>query len=1300
MALVGSTLGRGASVLGSTISPPRRRRRSGPSLTEEQEQGLLAQLGDVGLSGLSAVGNLLDLPGSVVRDVIAGEDPLDQLLPWNWFSREGRTTGAELAGNKRTPEFGSEEFWGGLGLEILADPLTYLTLGGALTKAGKVFQKAGLLDEAVDVARRAIGPGGKQIGKRVAKMTVTPKGLLEDAAKRGGDVAAETIGSLSAAAKGSGFKDLGSFMARYGNKPLGGPAGFRLPFSPTVGVFGSGKVGQKMAGAMDVLGEGIKYSAPIRTIRGLLDPRVSVLGTPQWTKAGQKLAERVNRGAPKVLVGAQEAALDAKEAVRTARTSFEEVYGPETSHALQARFGDDVVDLDVEIEKVFDDILRFTAEAEPKFGRAGALQRAGELVPGAPASLRTATNLAGLDNAIAKLTTYKDALHKSLQDYGIKTSDLETLGHLPRYANRKALSADEELLMDLVPTRGVSTAGRREAIRDVPAAVIHKMLIDARARGNTERMAEYILENFAEYLNPRYKATSQGRQIGKLAEFIEGKRRAGKPIRQWQLEKHIPDATKAENAIAQHAYDLARWVNQHGKAPIFTRGTIEDTTKYMKNASLLKRNAEAIHEHFAENLRSVTREAPRGDDMTLRAAFQNMNMDADKALETFAKRMGSTPDEVAGLTIPREVWEAGKNSLKPFEKPTEWGGAIGRIFDAVNNAMRGALTLPFPAFHARNLLSGQYVNLTSGHVGLANVPAYLGAIRETKRFTKAVKAAEKGKPLSKADQQLMREFNTYLPLTGGRGIQPGQRYVEDFVGGGLGGEVSMAGARAPGELMQKVPGLKTAGTGYAGLMRLGGKGMQAVEWYNRAPMYLYLRRKGFSPLKAADEVEKLQFDYSKLTSAERGFFKRGALFYCVPDHAEALTRDGWKTHDQIDVGDELLTYNLQSRDLEWQPCREVASFEHDQDLIVWKNDDTTLQFTPEHRWPVMLGDTKNVTIVTGDALQNSTHLTFMFLEETWSEGELNLKRFEIPVEKGEVLPEHYKGIVWCPRTENGTWVMRQGRTVVITGNTFSRRIAPLVVKNLMERPGGAMGQSIRAASAAKAAPGQPVPEWIGETTAIPVGKLEDGTLRFITGLGLPQEDVAPFLTNASAEALSRMTPLLKAPVELAFGRSLFQRGRPLDELDPSMGRIGTNIRQLVTGKKERGRAPPLLGQNWLEFAFANSPLSRFISTARTITDPRKYQGPVPAVIPQLLTGVRTTDVSPASQDAEIREMAAEAMKRLGGRTFEKPYIPAETLAELSPQQQAEAMRLNALLTILAERAKRRKAERQATAVSP
>jgi hypothetical protein len=111
----------------------------------------------------------------------------------------------------------------------------------------------------------------------------------------------------------------------------------------------------------------------------------------------------------------------------------------------------------------------------------------------------------------------------------------------------------------------------------------------------------------------------------------------------------------------------------------------------------------------------------------------------------------------------------------------------------------------------------------------------------------------------------------------------------------------------------------------------------------------------------------------------------------------------------------------------------------------------------------------------------------------------------------------------------------------------------------------------------------------------------------------------------------------------------------------------------------------------LEFVLANSPASRFITTARTLTDTRKS---IPSKISGLTTGMRIADISPAAQDAVLRERIQELQRQLGGRDFDTVTINAERLARMSPQQRAAYEELKRASNTLTKRAKQRKAVKE------
>lgn len=56
------------------------------------------------------------------------------------------------------------------------------------------------------------------------------------------------------------------------------------------------------------------------------------------------------------------------------------------------------------------------------------------------------------------------------------------------------------------------------------------------------------------------------------------------------------------------------------------------------------------------------------------------------------------------------------------------------------------------------------------------------------------------------------------------------------------------------------------------------------------------------------------------------------------------------------------------------------------------------------------------------------------------------KRDKISLHKWDLGKESYTGIVWCPKTKNSTWIMRQNGKVIITGNSWAEINAPRYVR--------------------------------------------------------------------------------------------------------------------------------------------------------------------------------------------------------------------------------------------------------------
>lgn len=287
------------------------------------------------------------------------------------------------------------------------------------------------------------------------------------------------------------------------------------------------------------------------------------------------------------------------------------------------------------------------------------------------------------------------------------------------------------------------------------------------------------------------------------------------------------------------------------------------------------------------------------------------------------------------------------------------------------------------------------------------------------------------------------------------------------------------------------------------------------------------------------------------------------------------------------------------------------------------------------------------------------------------------------------------------RSRNYTEFEQQVLKRIFLFYSFSKGMFPFSVNQLINNPGGKLAQTLRLLNRGKGEDDL-VPQHVAETASIPIGhipgmqSLEPGAKRYITGLGMGFEDPAQFAVpsfqNAGLEAISRMNPVLKAPLESLFGQSTFQRGpggggRSLEDLDPALGRTLSNIRELATGDKSKNpvRYP---GSSVIEHALSNSPLSGVINKLRTATDPRKGLG---AKAINLLTGIKATDVSPSAQDRELRNRVGQIEKQLGGRTFSLSYVPKETQEGMSPKEKKALEQLKAIKDLLEARSKSRKA---------
>jgi len=100
------------------------------------------------------------------------------------------------------------------------------------------------------------------------------------------------------------------------------------------------------------------------------------------------------------------------------------------------------------------------------------------------------------------------------------------------------------------------------------------------------------------------------------------------------------------------------------------------------------------------------------------------------------------------------------------------------------------------------------------------------------------------------------------------------------------------------------------------------------------------------------DIDIHTYNQKKFNVATRDISKR-LLYACVPsDITQVLTKNGWKTYEELKVGQLVLTYNEQEEVKEWKPILEIIP-EHEDD--VWQmehNHSFKVQSTADHRWYV------------------------------------------------------------------------------------------------------------------------------------------------------------------------------------------------------------------------------------------------------------------------------------------------------------------------------------------------------------
>lgn len=1161
-------------------------RSKGPAAGGDEET-LLRRLGRSVVSGVGAIGNVLDLPGSMVRDVLAGENPLDQLL--DPTGSENRITGRDLTTRWGLTTANDPNRWewadlGGFATELVTDPLSIAAAPihslGALSKAGQAASRAGLLDDFL----RSAGRGATALGGKGARV-----GTLAEGVGRRKALLKHTLGDLltdddSIRAATQAAEGMGTSIEALRGERLGGLFGVTLPFrSEPIATFGTGELSQRVAGGLDTAFDALRYNPAGR------------LMAATFTKSADGITTRMG----------QEHLAESSARTRQAVSAARQEMAPHIEAFKQAGVFDD--------QELSRSVRRALEGVGPR-GRPMGPDPLANLPPEVRSQL--APHIRGMQESLVRQFDREVAA-------GLDLSRLDDVldVYFPRSPVQLAKGTGRGLFGSRVfPTSHGSQTGRQDALKGYFGGtdIINEMSMDPQFSGIAHRMtaSEFtpeLVQQKAEDL--RRMLIASGEPASMIDEDLTGivkwladldPQHAANKIGFFDtnpMDDYVRRMEMGERAIEGATLAKKMLIDGATSPTVVSAGesgwpSMFDAIQTLKLNDRAKREiAEALGwqgREAAEKLQPGLRAAPAVGDAVSVAGHHSKPgrlMIEGQDASAVGRRYASTEPGWYSLRWQdnNNIFKAGRATkveeatsldeflktvrvrsdvasdvgrvMKPFSGPElmqEWMKPVDRL----TNWFKSNVTSLFPSFHARNFVSGQFQNMTIGAFSTRSVRAADSMVRG-----RTVKIASEIPGMStdaaEATAQLRREMfaqglvghhqGQSLDIQGAAqstlagqfpGLEPRAGGTVESFRRGMADLLPETGPGSPSVASQYAPWNVRGAAADEDLFRPAIVGQSAAaytEELNRVSPYIELRLQGLSPEEAAKRVRAAQVDYSDISGFERDVAKRVAPFY-----------------------------------------------------------------------------------------------------------------------------------------------------------VFSRKMGEFLGNELVRRPGGLLGQTVKASGRASANdPG--LPDYVAQGASIPVsgGPLEsvfgaptDNSSRYLTGLGLPFEDMAGFLgggpTGALQELISRANPLIKTPLEAAAGESFFQRGpgggRDLTDLDPTLGRTVSNVREMLGfGPDElpSGRARPL-GSPSLEFLVGNSPAARLTTTLRTLSDPRKTPT---AKAWGLLTGLRLSDVSERARDAVLREFVHQRSVDSGAKQYTNTYFPKG--ATLDPEQEALAR----LQKILADRAK-------------
>lgn len=161
--------------------------------------------------------------------------------------------------------------------------------------------------------------------------------------------------------------------------------------------------------------------------------------------------------------------------------------------------------------------------------------------------------------------------------------------------------------------------------------------------------------------------------------------------------------------------------------------------------------------------------------------------------------------------------------------------------------------------------------------------------------------------------------------------------------------------------------------------------------------------------------------------------------YCVDQKTEALTQRGWLGIDEINETDIVLSYDAGK--LTWSKIKSIYRGDYDGKMFHLTGVGIDALVTPGHKFVTDTGlksvehlDERDTLILSGDPADvNIAHMIAGIFSKS-------IKMANIDFHGGKAHPNvptiDYKGRVWCPETEYGSFMARRNGKVFLSGNSY------------------------------------------------------------------------------------------------------------------------------------------------------------------------------------------------------------------------------------------------------------------------